>query len=76
LKDEPGYLAVIFSSKVFGFIDEGEFAFDENSGEINFFSVARSGYYDFGVNRSRIEKIRKSHGTEEIKGSLRGLLRQ
>jgi uncharacterized protein (DUF1499 family) len=60
VKDEPGYLAVIFRSKVFGFVDEAEFAFDEKSGEINFYSGARSGYYDFGVNRSRLENIRES----------------
>jgi len=60
VKDEPGYLAVTFRSKLFGFVDEAEFAFDEKSGEINFHSGARSGYYDFGVNRSRIEEIRKS----------------
>jgi uncharacterized protein (DUF1499 family) len=60
VKDEPGYLAVTFSSKVFGFVDEAEFAFDEKGGEINFRSGARTGYYDFGVNRSRLEKIRES----------------
>ena len=60
VKNEHGYLAVIFRSKVFGFVDEAEFYFDEKSGEINFHSGARSGYYDFGVNRSRIEEIRKS----------------
>ncbi len=60
VKEEPGYLAVIFRSKVFGFVDEAEFAFDEKSGEINFRSGARTGYYDFGVNRSRLEKIRES----------------
>jgi len=60
VKDEPEYIEVIFRSKVFGFVDEAEFAFDEKSGEINFHSGARSGYYDFGVNWSRIEEIRKS----------------
>ena len=60
VKDEPGYLAVIFRSKIFGFVDEAEFAFDEKGGEINFRSGARSGYYDFGVNRARLEKIRES----------------
>jgi uncharacterized protein (DUF1499 family) len=60
IKDEPGYLTVIFRSKVFGFVDETEFAFDEKGGEINFYSGARSGYYDFGVNRSRLEEIRES----------------
>jgi uncharacterized protein (DUF1499 family) len=60
VKDEPGHLAVIFRSKVFGFVDEAEFVFDEKGGEINFRSGARTGYYDFGVNRSRLEKIRQS----------------
>jgi uncharacterized protein (DUF1499 family) len=59
VKDEPGYLAVTFRSKLFGFVDEAEFAFDEKSGEINFHSGSRSGYYDFGVNRSRLQKIRE-----------------
>ena len=60
VKDEPGYLAVIFLSRFFGFIDEAEFAFDLKGGVINFRSGARSGYYDFGVNRARLEKIRES----------------
>jgi uncharacterized protein (DUF1499 family) len=73
VKEEPGYLAVIFRSKVFGFVDEAEFAFDEKDGEINFYSEARSGFYDFGVNRSRLEKIRESFlETEEIKAASRG----
>jgi len=73
VKDEPGYLAVIFRSKVFGFVDEAEFAFDEKNGDIDMHSVARSGFYDMGVNRSRLEEIRKSFlETEEIKAASRG----
>jgi len=73
VKDEPGYLAVIFRSKVFGFVDEAEFAFDEKNGDIDIHSVARSGFYDMGVNRSRLEEIRKSFlETEEIKAASRG----
>jgi len=77
VKDEPGYVVVIFRSKLFGFIDEAEFAFDEkgrevNSPEINFHSGTRNGYYDFGVNRSRIEKIREAFlENEEIKAASR-----
>lgn len=73
VKDEPGYLAVIFHSKVFGFVDEAEFAFDEKNGDIDIHSEARSGFYDFGVNRSRLEEIRKSFlESEEIKAASRG----
>ena len=65
VKAEPGYLAAIFRSKIFGFVDEAEFVFDEKGGEINFRSGARTGYYDFGVNRSRLEKIRESFTESE-----------
>ena len=72
MKDEPGYLAVIFRSKVFGFVDEAEFAFDEKDGDINIRSEARIGLYDFGVNRSRLEKIREYFlENEEIKAAAR-----
>ena len=56
-RDEPGYLAVSFRSRVFGFLDKAEFVLDGNSRLIHFRSGARTGYYDFGVNRSRMERI-------------------
>ncbi len=56
-RDEPGYLAVSFRSRVFGFLDEAEFVVDGDSRLIHFRSGARTGYYDFGVNRSRMEGI-------------------
>ena len=55
--DVPGYLAVSFRSRVFGFLDEAEFVVDGAGGLIHFRSGARTGYYDFGVNRSRMESI-------------------
>ena len=73
MKDEPGYLVVIFRSKVLGLVDEAEFAFDEKEGDIKIHSEALSGFYDFGVNRSRLEKIRDSFlENEEIKAASRG----
>jgi uncharacterized protein (DUF1499 family) len=73
VNEEPGYLVVIFRSKVFGFVDQTEFAFDEKEGDIDIHSEARIGFYDFGVNRSRIEKIRESFlEIEEIKAASRG----
>jgi uncharacterized protein (DUF1499 family) len=73
VKEEPGYLVVRFRSKDLGLVDEAEFAFDEKEGDINIHSEARSGFYDFGVNRSRLEKIRDSFlENEEIKAASRG----
>ena len=56
-RDESGYLVVSFRSRVFGFLDEAEFVVDGDSRLIHFRSGARTGYYDFGVNRSRMERI-------------------
>lgn len=64
-KDEPGYLEVSFSSRIFGFVDEAEFAFDEKSGLMHFRSGARTGYYDFGVNRSRMHRIAEAFKISE-----------
>ena len=73
VKEEPGYLVVIFRSKVLGLVDEAEFAFDEKEGDINIHSETRSGFYDFGVNRLRLEKIRNSFlENEEIKAASQG----
>ena len=57
MKEEPGYLAVSFRSRIFGFVDEAEFTFDERAGSVHFRSGACTGYYDFGVNRSRMKRI-------------------
>jgi uncharacterized protein (DUF1499 family) len=56
-RDEPGYLAAEFRSRIFGFVDEAEFVFDEGKSLIHFRSGALTGSYDFGVNRSRMERI-------------------
>ena len=47
-----------FTSFLFRFIDDVEFFFDERAKVIHLKSASRVGYYDFGVNRRRIEKIR------------------
>ena len=47
-----------FTSAVFGFVDDVEFQFDP-SGFIQIRSASRTGYYDFGVNRERVETIRQ-----------------
>jgi len=62
--DRPGYLAASFRSRVFGFVDDAEFVVDGEKGEIHFRSAARTGYYDFGVNRSRMEKIARQFEEE------------
>ncbi|MCK7502525.1 MAG: DUF1499 domain-containing protein [Comamonadaceae bacterium] len=50
------YVHVEFRSSVFGFVDDVEFYFSP-PGTIQVRSASRTGYYDFGVNRERIETI-------------------
>ena len=59
---ENNYIRAEFVSKVFRFVDDVEFYFpDKNSNEllIHVRSASRIGYSDLGVNRKRIENIRK-----------------
>ena len=56
--ENPGYLHVECRSKLFGFVDDLEFQLRAAQGLIAVRSAARTGYYDFGVNRQRIEELR------------------
>jgi uncharacterized protein (DUF1499 family) len=53
-------MRVEFSSRLFGFVDDLRFVMlPEETGVIHVMSSSRTGYYDFGVNRKRVEEIRK-----------------
>lgn len=56
------YLHAEFRSAVFGFMDDLECAFNP-PGTIQVRSASRTGYYDFGVNRERVETIRARFST-------------
>lgn len=51
------YVHAEFRSAVFGFVDDVEFYFS-SPGAIQMRSASRTGYYDFGVNRERVEILR------------------
>jgi uncharacterized protein (DUF1499 family) len=53
------YLHAQARSRIFGFIDDIEFQLRPQQNIIAIRSAARLGYYDFGVNRRRIEEIGK-----------------
>lgn len=56
----PGYLYAEFKTPVMGFVDDVEFALDASAQVIHVRSASRLGKRDYGVNRTRIEKIRKN----------------
>ncbi len=59
IEETPTYLAVVYRSATFGFPDDVEFLFDEAGQQIKFRSAARMGKGDMGVNRARMEEIRR-----------------
>jgi uncharacterized protein (DUF1499 family) len=60
IAEQPGYLYAEFKSPAMGFVDDVEFALDASAQVIHVRSASRLGVRDFGVNRKRVENIRKS----------------
>jgi uncharacterized protein (DUF1499 family) len=56
---EPGYLYAEFQTKWLGFVDDVEFLLDEQVCVIHMRSASRLGRKDFGINRARLESIRR-----------------
>ena len=59
VKEDGNYLHFEFTSLLLRFVDDVEFVFDEPTKTVHFRSASRIGYGDFGVNRRRMEEIRK-----------------
>lgn len=60
LKSTPNYLHVAFTVPVVGFVDDVEFYLPENEKVVHYRSASRVGYSDLGVNKRRMESIRKA----------------
>jgi uncharacterized protein (DUF1499 family) len=57
--DSPARVAAEFRSALFRFVDDARFDLRPDRGTIGVFSGARTGVWDFGVNRRRVETIRR-----------------
>ncbi|MGD8962243.1 MAG: DUF1499 domain-containing protein [Desulfobacterales bacterium] len=57
---EKKILHAEFRSLIFRFVDDVEFYFSAQQPIIHVRSASRSGYYDFGVNRRRVERLRSA----------------
>ena len=57
--DRENYLQAECRSAVLGFIDDLELQLCAEQSFVAVRSAARTGYYDFGVNRRRVERLRK-----------------
>lgn len=60
VREEPDALKAECRSKIFRFVDDVDFVFDDAAKEIHFRSASRLGRRDFGVNRQRMEEIRRA----------------
>lgn len=58
--EEGAYLRAEFRSRLFGFVDDVEFLLDEDARVIHVRSASRIGYWDLGVNRRRVDAIRRA----------------
>ncbi len=59
ITERPDYLHAEFRSALFRFVDDVEFFIVPDEQQIHFRSASRVGHGDLGVNRSRMELIRK-----------------
>ncbi len=59
ITQEPGYLYAQCSTALMKYTDDVEFYLDESAGVIHARSSSRLGRKDFGVNKARIEEIRR-----------------
>ncbi len=58
VKVETDYIHAEFRSSVFRFVDDVKFWFPPDKPLIHVKSASRKGYYDFGANRRRVERLR------------------
>jgi uncharacterized protein (DUF1499 family) len=59
VEEDKTYLHYEFTSLLLRFVDDVEFLLDDEAKTIHFRSASRTGRSDFGVNRRRMEDIRK-----------------
>jgi uncharacterized protein (DUF1499 family) len=60
VKVEADYIQAEFRSLIFRFVDDVEFYFPSEETLIHVKSASRTGYYDFGANRRRVERLRSA----------------
>ena len=56
--ESDNYIAAVFSSGIFGFVDDLEVRINSGQKLIHIRSASRVGFYDMGVNRRRTELLK------------------
>ena len=65
ITDDPTYVYAEFRTKGIGYVDDVELYLDQEASVIHFRSSARLPYFDWGVNRKRMEEIRTAFEAAE-----------
>jgi uncharacterized protein (DUF1499 family) len=65
IRDDPTYIHAEFRTKGMGYVDDVEFYLDQEAQVIHFRSSSRLPYWDWGVNRERMEEIRSGFQAAE-----------
>ena len=60
VKVKTDYIHAEYGSLIFQFVDDVEFYFPPDQAIIHVKSASRKGYYDFGANRRRVERLRST----------------
>lgn len=63
---QSGYIHAECKSRLFGFVDDLELCCDMTARVCHLRSASRSGYYDFNVNKKRIDTIRRALSALQI----------
>jgi len=59
IRKDPGYLYAEFRTRLLRFVDDFELLYDPGAGLVHVRSASRLGRRDFGVNRKRVETLRR-----------------
>ena len=62
IAEQPDYIHAECRSLIFRFVDDLEFVYSDDIQGVHIRSASRTGHYDFGVNRRRIERVRREVG--------------
>ncbi|MCC6160204.1 MAG: DUF1499 domain-containing protein [Deltaproteobacteria bacterium] len=64
VRREGPYLHATFTTRIFRWVDDVEFLFDDAAKLLHVRSASREGWSDLGVNRRRVEEIRERFETD------------
>jgi len=65
------YIAAVFSSALFGFVDDVEYRLESTQNRIQIRSASRVGHSDLGVNRKRAEAMTRLFGQRRAAATTR-----